>query len=327
MPFNPMHYVDPVMNVATNRGDADQPPRPIMITATKRGYELPSYADNRIGVIDKISENHRDKFTVSSGVAWAVDSGGNHVAGVLGYGPDVSRSYAMENVYGSYIFPLDGGAWGYGSGFYRPMGSTKPFGEVTGDGNFTASASGFPEGRSWGVTVEMRSDGKPVSPRTYAYPPYVFPINNDAYPFFPKAGMNQEQIDILGEAAKSVFEMRRAEFGVQVQAHRRGWGDDPRNKLIAHGVTLPEPRLGLRVTGTMQVIQDLSQAQKDALEAAGLDANRTNITLPENFEHTFMSVSDANRDRLIDDRIMHSSRAGVSGYKILSTEKFIGSLS
>lgn len=324
--INPLHYVDPVMNLTSIRDVIeDQPARPILITGTKRGFELSQLATRNLGEIVKLHDDYKNKFISSSGCAWAVDVNSNHVTGVIG----VTQENNSGHVYGEVIFRLDG-EWGIGriqngvERLYKPFTRNPDL-----PNRYSVSRPEADPSLKWCVSVTQLGIGDDTHEGEMVYPEVAFPAARWASELFPRPRLTIEEGRKFAEAAELRYEMRRSEIGLQIQSNRRGWGDDPRAKLEEHGVTLPKPTYGREVSGTVNVPVTLSGTQVRAMRDAGIPEGASPIMV-EAFNYTFENDEGTDGRRtlhqMIHERVRQDRRESVSGINIDSSSRFISGL-
>jgi len=281
MDFNPLYFTDPTNCIS----DAMQLARTIrrypnaeiaekgvqvLVSQTKRMLDigLPVNVDR----LTLRSLNDATEFYYVDGrVAWLITEDGDYILGTLGV-PAVHQSIQYHTYY---IYEIEQGVWGMGEamrgGAFRNVFRVTDdgyLGRVSGDSQITAP-----------MIMEMRrSDGLPARGLIEA-PSHVYRLAPWGLGLFPVAGMSQDHRDALLVTAKMEYERRVGMYAVQLQAHRRGWGDEYRKNVRDRDVHFPEPTfvsgLQVRVVSEPMAITDAMSRAQELLRESGVEVNLT----------------------------------------------------
>lgn len=326
--FNPLHFLDPT-TFAQSVGSSNpgEPPRPVMITGTKRGFEIRGLEGTDVGKITHLHPDHRNTTASDSNVAWLVDADRNHVTGVLGYtkGNDDIRSIYHNNVF----LYQQGEGWALGRLVSRneQYMNYLPFLRGQGGPSYLEGDAVRP---AWVMRTVATSTGDPIYVGQEVSPETIFPAADWAISTFPNHGVSPELRDTLLELAEAYYTEAFAFLGLQIQAHRRHWGDEPRQAVVEKGVEIPEPTFSSNVRGTISVIQELTEEQRRVLGAMGVSPANVvtdkefNVTIHENFSDPAEILVLAERKAI--EQVGSGDALSSKGIKITRSSRIISGL-
>lgn len=327
--FNPLHFLDPTTFAqSVGSSNPSEPPRPVMITGTKRGFEVRGFESTDVGKVTHLHPDYKDSTASDSNVAWLVDADRNHVTGVLGY---TKGNTDIRSMYHNSVFLYQQGeGWALGRLISRndQYMNYRPF--LRGQGG-PAYLEGDNARPAWVMRTIATSTGEPVYMGDEVSPEIIFPAASWATSTFPNHGVSPELRNLLLELAEAYYQESFAFLGLQIQAHRRHWGDEPRKAVIEKGVEIPEPTFSSNVRGTISVSRELTEEQRRVLGAVGVSPSNVvtdkefNVTIHENTSNPADILALAERKAIQqvgagDDfssrgiKITHSSRI-ISGLK------------
>lgn len=326
--FNPLHFLDPTTFAqSVGSSNPSEPPRPVMITGTKRGFEIRGHEGTDVGNITHLHPDHRYTTANEGNVAWLIDADRNHVTGVLGYtkgNTGIRLSYHNS----LFLYP-QGEGWALGRLASRnnQYMNYRPFHRDHGRPTYLEGDEARP---GWVMRTIATSTGEPVHMGDEVSPETIFPAADWAVSTFPNHGVSPELRDLLLELAEAYYTEAFAFLGLQIQAHRRLWGDEPRQAVVAKGVEIPEPTFASSVRGTISVSQELTEEQRRVLGAVGVSP--TNVVTDKEFNVTIHdNASDpteilALAERKAVEQIGASDGSSVKGIRITRSSRIISGL-
>lgn len=243
MSLNPLHLVNPnygYLDPDATESHLPPNPRPFMSLFSKRFIDGATTADSA-GEILRLSEDYKNSYQNSQGVGMLVSSSGNHYIGVVGYDA-VNDSEAVRYTAGDSVVARikDTTIWVAGAVFMdqrynlttgRHLDSIlriKPEFYLNGDQSNLETIEAdimfhrrYIPGMDVHMTKAVDENHRTVSSVMDAYASYM----------------------------EAMYQRDTAFMGVQMQAHRRGWGDKPRKKLEDKGHIMPQPRIHMVASG------------------------------------------------------------------------------
>lgn len=333
MDFNPLHFTDPTDCISEAINISSQIRRrsddgiesmnfEILVSQTKRMLDIgvPVTAQKM-----KLREYRGDQafYNVDGRVAWLVTDTGDYVLGSIGVPPHPSVAAYGVN----YMYEIGDGVWGLGE-LIRANTASRVF-TITAENRLRRaydSTQSMPT-----IRETRRSDG--AAPRgEIEQPTVLYRVAPWTLKMFPAHGISDEHRNLLLTAAEAEYRRRVGMYGVQLQAHRRGWDDEYRKNVRENGdVDFPDPTfmsgVEVRVITEPEVNTPEMRQARDLLRSSGVSVEFTSekrLTIEAVVSET--RSARAQQDVLLREAVRRLPGESIRGMHILSQSDFMISM-